>query len=415
MLSVTLRARCLQGLRLRWVALSVVLIATRGASATPPTDVPDLAKLAGQTVTIVLKVGRQLKEVEVTKVTTATDGSVKSLTVKVPPNRTQTVMAMTVKEIYIEDEPLDVVFIAKTQSLSHSAERRAARIEKRERMLAQLKAKRAVEWKEYTTEQQEKFIAQQKEFLDKVGEAFSGMTVYETEFFLVCTDMPADQITTYIKMLDSMYKHLGKAFSVPEGKNVWKGKCVVVVFIEAPNFHKFERDIMNNSDSQGAQGLHHGYGDGKVIVSCYRGSDPLFFGSLLVHETSHGFLHRYKSSVHVRSWINEGIAEWTAGAVVTACKETGRRQRMAAEQAKAKGTLGGNFFDEANIDGWQYGVASTIVDMLLKVDGSKYRQMIDDIKDGVDWEDSLQNAFGMTTTELVSRYGQYIGVPHLQP
>jgi hypothetical protein len=262
MSSVILRARSWRTMTLGTLALAVAISTTRGASATPPTDVPDLAKLAGQTVTIVLKVGRQLKEVEVTKVTTATDGSVKSLTVKMPPNRTQTVMALAVKEIYIEDEPLDVVFIAKTQSLSHSAEKRAARLEKRERVLAQLKAKRAVEWKDYTVEQQEKFIEKQKEFLDEVGGKFSGMTLYETEYFLFYTNMPADQITSYIRMLDNMYKQLGKAFSVPEGKNIWKGKCVVITFIERGDFFKFERDILNNSPPDNAQGLHHGYNDG---------------------------------------------------------------------------------------------------------------------------------------------------------
>ncbi len=119
--------------------------------------------------------------------------------------------------------------------------------------------------------------------------------------------------------------------------------------------------------------------------------------------------------MHVRSWINEGIADWVAAAVVPEDKSASRLQRNAADQARQKGTLGGNFFDDANIEAWQYGVASTIVDMLLKVDGSKYRQMIDDIKDGVDWEDSLQNAYGMTPTDLVARYGQYVGAPHLQP
>ena len=151
-----------------------------------------------------------------------------------------------------------------------------------------------------------------------------------------------------------------------------------------------------------------------MIISCFRGNDPDFFASVLVHETSHGFVHRYQSSARVNTWINEGIAEWVAAAVVRTDDTVVRRQRDAAARVKQIGNLGANFFENGRVEEWQYGAATTIVDMLLKIDGKKYRQFIDGIKEGLDWQESLKEAFKMTPDELVTRYGQFIGAPNLR-
>jgi hypothetical protein len=41
--------------------------------------------------------------------------------------------------------------------------------------------------------------------------------------------------------------------------------------------------------------------------------------------------------------------------------------------------------------------------------------LIDGIKEGQTWEESLQNAYGMTPAELSRLYGERIGVPNLTP
>ncbi|HWA97599.1 MAG TPA: hypothetical protein VG713_03880 [Pirellulales bacterium] len=393
------------------------LSALIGAGALAADEPVDLTLLEGKTIDVVLKAGKSMEAVEVAKVTPGSAaGSIKAMTVKVPPTgRIQPLVMTSIEELKLDGQPLDVLFDLKQRTLAHSPERRAKRLEYEARVKEQLKAKRAHLWPEYSAPQQQTFVDEEKEFINKIAKVFPGMTLYETKYYLFYTDMPEVQIKGYIAYLDDMYAQLCKAYGVPEGKNVWRGKCVVVAFVERKSFTEFEQKLLNNADSGGAQGIAHSFGNGRVVISCYRGNDPAFFATVLVHETSHGFVHRYKSSARIPSWINEGIADWVAAAVVRADDNVQRRQREAARIAKESGSLGGNFFDDKNIEAWQYGAATTIVDMLLKMSGKQYRAMIDGIKDGLDWEESLKQAYNLTVPELVQRYGQYIGAPNLRP
>jgi hypothetical protein len=379
---------------------------------------PDLTTIVGLTVTIEVKTGKMLEAVEVSKVLNgAAAGSIKALTVKVPPQgRLQVVPVGNVVEIFSEQKPLDVAFDKKTNTLAHSPEKRKARIEKEARVVQQLRAKRAKLWPEYSEAEQGTYVAEEKKFLDRVQNDRSAlnMKLYETRYYMFLTNMPEQQIAGYITQLDAMYTQLCKAFGIREGANIWRGKCVVIAFVESEQFLEFERTEFKH-DAKGAQGIAHSYSNGRVVVTCYRGNDQAFFAHVLVHETSHGFMHRYKSSANVPSWVNEGVADWVAAAVVRTCNETANRQRAAADQARQTGTLGGNFFDDdKNIEAWQYGVAASLVDLMLK-DGSKYRAFIEGIKEGLDWQDSLQQTYKLTPVQLTSLYGASIGAPALRP
>lgn len=167
-------------------------------------------------------------------------------------------------------------------------------------------------WTGVTEQEREDFVKSEKEFLQKVGEHFRSlpMRFYETDYFLFYSDFPPNQVAPYLANLDTMNEVLGQSFGFAPGENVWRGKAVVVAFVDQAAFVEFEREFMQVSDVGSAQGLCHSFGDGRVVVSCYRGNNPSFFAALLVHETSHGYNHRYLSTVHIPGWINEGLAEW---------------------------------------------------------------------------------------------------------
>lgn len=382
-------------------------------------DAPDLAGLTGKTVSVLLKNGKYLQDAEVTKtVPGAEPNTLKSLSVRpAGDKRIQTTAAMNVTEIFLEGQPLDVAIDLKSKLLKFSAEERRERLAWEEKVSAQLEKRQARLWPELTAEENAEAVAEYKTFLDEVRQASPALpwTLYETRYYLFYTDMPAAQIAGYVSYLDAMYTQLCKAFGVPEGKNIWRGKCVILAFVDEANFQAFERKYYNH-DARGAQGLCHSHGDGKVIMSCYRGDDPTFFGVVLVHETSHGFVHRVKSSARVPTWVNEGIADWIAQAVVTSDKEVQRRQQDGITRIRQSGSVGTNFLaDDAKIEAWQYGLATNMVTYLLKLDGKKYRQFIEGIKEGLSPEDSLQQSYGMNYQQFLVRYGQSVGVPNLRP
>jgi hypothetical protein len=272
-------------------------------------------------------------------------------------------------------------------------------------------------WDETSDEDRAKTIAEYKKFLQTVQASYQFPTkIYETKFFLVLSDIPPAQVAPYVSSLDAMYAKLSAAFGVPKDKNIWLGKCLVLAFLNEESFHAFERTFMKNTDTQGSQGLHHSASDGRAVISCYRGDNPSYFAIVLVHETAHGFLHRLRSSVHIPPWINEGIADWVAGAIVTQSKAVVERQKEGVALLRQTGSLGVNFFDErANLQPWQYGIASNLTNFMLQIDAGRYRVFILAIKEGFTPEDALKRAYGLTPEELIGQYGRSIGLNGLRP
>ena len=279
----------------------------------------------------------------------------------------------------------------------------------------QLKSQRRSLWKPIPEDKQKEHVEEYKAYLKKVQNHFNDppMQLHETKYFLFLTDMPSEQVAPYLVRLDTMNEKLGEAFGFAPGQNVWRGKAVIIAFVQKARFYDFEKAFMNNNDATHAQGLCHPSDNGKVIVSCYRGDRPAFFAQLLVHETAHGYVHRYKSNVWFPSWLNEGIADWIGGTVVPASPVVIQRQNRAAAQLRRTHRLGSRFFENGTIQAWQYGVASAMVDLLIRHDSVAFRMFLDGIKTGLTCDGSLQRAYGMTRQDLVGIYGRAIRIPDL--
>jgi hypothetical protein len=205
------------------------------------------------------------------------------------------------------------------------------------------------------------------------------------------------------------------AFGLLPDRNIWLGKCPVIVFVDKEAFLQFEVNLMNNLNAANAQGLYHGANDGSVVISAYRGNDPNFFGQLLVHETAHGFVHRLRSNVHIESWLNEGIADWIAGVAVPASTAVVRRRSDAIAQMRATQSMGGFFQPGKRLNPTEYGIASSLVDFMLQTDSNLFRAFLMAIKDGYTPEEALKLTYDSTPASLVQSFGASIGVPDLTP
>ena len=272
-------------------------------------------------------------------------------------------------------------------------------------------------WRAIPSDEQQKYVDEYTELLQEVGRHFRllPMQLYETQYFLFFSDIPPRQVAPYLRNLDMMNEQLGKAFGFPPGHNVWRGKAVIVAFVDKVSFVEFEQEFMKNIEIATVQGRCHSFTNGRVIVSCYRGNDPFYFAQLLVHETAHGYVHRYKSNVRIPSWLDEGIADWIAGVAVPASQAVRRRQEKAAARVRTTGTLGGQFFESTQIEGWQYGIASSLFETLLAQGRDRFRFFFNGIKEGLDWEQSLERTYRLRPAELTRLYGRTLGIPNLTP
>lgn len=375
----------------------------------------EIDTLIGKKADVLTADGKEEKGVEITRFYTGRDKSqVKSMEFQVEnASRPKRFYAIKLSEMKVDDKTYRFLFLPskKAAVIEDTAKRRDAIRDK-------LASVNHLLWEDATEEDQETHVKEYKEFLQKVGQHFSSlkMSFYETKYFLFYTDMPAQQVKPYLLQLDKMNELLGKAFGFQPGHNIWRGKAVIVAFVNEVAFLEFERKFYDRTEVPGTVvGLCHSHGDGKVIVSCHRGKDPNFFGAVLVHETAHGYIHRYRSTVHIPSWINEGIADWVAMMVVPSCKEIQRRQKQSALQLRQSQTFGGQFFAADHIASSQYGAASAMVQLMLKAGPAQFRLFFDGIKDGLTWQDSLQRAYGLTPEQLCQAYGKSIGIPFLSP
>jgi hypothetical protein len=370
--------------------------------------------MAGAKVEILLQNGKRLDDQEVTDVQAGKNkNTFRTFGIKSSRGKRQKVRAGTVSRILIDAKPFDVLLDSESKDyvLLDNA-RRDQVVGKR------LNAAGRQLWGGASDEQQAQVIDEyKKDYVSKVRLMFADreFQLHETKFFLFCTDMPVDQVEIYIANLDRMYLELCKLFGIFKETNIWRGKCLVVAFQEKSGFLQFESEIMEQRAVDWAQGLCHSFGDGKVVISCYRGNNPAFFGNLLVHETTHGFMHLYRSNVDIPSWLNEGLAEWVANLVVPESNTVPNRQRQAIPRVQNTGTMGGMLDRPGNIDVWQYGLASGIAQFLIDTNPQAYGGLFTLIKEGTTWREALDELYGMSPEELAAGYGRTVGVPDLKP
>jgi hypothetical protein len=62
-----------------------------------------------------------------------------------------------------------------------------------------------------------------------------------------------------------------------------------------------------------------------------------------------------------------------------------------------------------------YGIATHLTDFLIQKDKAKYAEWVNGIKNGTPWEQSLKDSYGVTADQLITAFGQAIGVPDLRP
>ena len=270
-------------------------------------------------------------------------------------------------------------------------------------------------WPELTSEQHAAEVESLKAFVQQVRGSFPAVELVETHEFLVATDILPEQVAPFVASLDSMHDFLCTLYGIPQGEPVWKGKCLVFAFAREDDFLAFEGRFMQ-TQPQGVHGLCHQRSDGRVVMACYRGNDPAAFAHMLVHETSHGFNHRWLSPARVPSWLNEGLAEWVGSQVVPGSGQVRAKEFSAFEAMRAGGRVGENFFDderESRIAPLQYGVASSLVRFLVSRDRKRFAQFVQMVKEGSSAEDALAATYRATLDELLVVYGRAIGVPNL--
>ena len=291
----------------------------------------------------------------------------------------------------------------------------------RAKWLELLKERGVDPWPENETDEEHAAaLKKSREMAIEVVSLFSGSQLHETQHFLFVSNIPPQQIAPYVASLDRMYDFMCQLYGVPRTHKVWLGgKVPIFAFLEREQFDAFEERYFPEARETiqalgNVYGLSHLSKTGEVTISCFRGNDPNDFGQMLVHETSHGFIHRYKTKAQLPNWVDEGMADLIGAEMVLASNAVKNRELKAVQQLAWQRSLGGMFKAE-RIEGWQYGVASNLNRFLLQSNRRDYVRFIESLKDGMKWEEALHDAYRATPEELLAEYGRRINVPDLRP
>jgi len=269
-------------------------------------------------------------------------------------------------------------------------------------------------WGDLSDEVQGESIAELKKFAVKTQETLDRrLAPYETEFFLFYSDLEPREAVGWARLLDKMYVQMMGVFGLDKDRNLFRGKALVFVFQQEPVYHAFQAKLHNTS-SAGTAGMCHGFGNGYVHVAFFRKADDNEFAHVLVHETVHGFLHRYRSPKHIPTWVNEGLAEYVAGVMVPKSRLDDALGQRAVREMTRRGDLGG-MFTAQRIEPWQYGAARLLTDFMIRADKRRYAAFIDGIKDGLTWEQSLKEKYGVELERLVDAFGREHNIRGLKP
>jgi hypothetical protein len=280
---------------------------------------------------------------------------------------------------------------------------------------ARMEARGIAAWPELSAADHAAEVAKLEAFVKTIQAAFPALQLHGTHEFLVATDIPASETGPYLASLDSLHDLLCDLYGIPRGEPLWKGKCLVVAFRDEDDFHAFEGRFMGGDVPRGVHGLCHQSSDGRVVMACHRGDDLDGFAHMLVHETSHGFNHRWISPQRLPNWLNEGLAEWVGTQVVPTSRQVPAKEAQARAFLRQTGSLGPEFFSAPNIQPIQYGIASQLVKFLVARDRKKFAEFVRGIKEGMGAEESLKAAFKGSLAELIAAFGASVGVPDLKP
>jgi hypothetical protein len=223
-------------------------------------------------------------------------------------------------------------------------------------------------------------------------------TPLETEYWVIYSDLNRGETAELGKRMDRMYLKVAEMFALPAGLNLFHGKGVCVVSGEESRFKAIEMAAFNQVVPPGCIGLCHMIGP-KVIVNAWRSPDDDQFMATLVHEATHGIMHRYGTPARLPIWAEEGYAEFVAArSFESSPVDRGRRPQGIGFIRSGQSTL--PFFQgDAASGSWPgpnaegYALGYLAICLMIDQRGNAFGEWVKDVKTGMPWEAALKAHF----------------------
>jgi hypothetical protein len=164
-------------------------------------------------------------------------------------------------------------------------------------------------------------------------------------------------------------------------------------------------------------------GNGDVQITFHRQADEMEFARVLVHESVHGFVYRFKTPATLPVWADEGLAETIATHLAARASRSNNSTIFGNDEVTAHArrgiqshdnSLGGLLDATAHIDAWQYPLAESLTTFMIRKDKAGYVGFVTAVKEGMPWEDALREKFKSSRASLVRAYAEAMKVKGLK-
>lgn len=275
----------------------------------------------------------------------------------------------------------------------------------------------APRWPVLTDAERDAALATMREDAKRYS-AMAGVSVepIETEYFILVSELQPAETKELQKELDRMYAQVLGYLGADPKVNLFWGKAVIFLFATEDRFKAveagaFQNPMVGRPGSGQVMGLCHMMKE-KVFVNSWRCPDYALFGSVLIHETVHGIMHRYSTPARLPAWADEGFSDWVAARFQPGPVELARRA-----QAMQFIRSGGNIVTVLDMnyrDGsWPgqnalgYAVGYAIVDAMMREDARRFEAWLRKVKGGTPWEQALQEACGLSKQQLAANVARF--------
>ncbi len=247
--------------------------------------------------------------------------------------------------------------------------------------------------------------------LSLIERAGAKLKPYESEHFLIFSDLPAADAKRCLDDLEKMNSTLVEAFELPKGTNVFYGKCAVFIFEHRTEYLTFQTAAFG-FDARKTGGVFQPRGPMAFCSFFRENPQSTYFRGTLVHETVHAFVYRYKSPAALPTWANEGLADLIASEVIRDLEEGGKHwnhaRQFAAQKKQAIEVMNQSYQNGTWFNDDSYPISHMVVRLMIKSKPRGFKEWIDDIKLGIDWRKSMAERLDATPEQLSDRFNAAI-------
>lgn len=231
-----------------------------------------------------------------------------------------------------------------------------------------------------------------------VQEMGPGVSLLETPHFLIWSDADPSARQRIGGWCEAMYTALCGEFGLDATTDVFLAKCPIFCWKNKARFQRFAR-VFDAHDGRDAVGYTRSIErNGHVHMVLYlHGRSPAdldAFASTLVHEGTHAFVHRFRSSRLIPHWVHEGLAELTAERVLgDRCPAGEKAALLAAQYVRHEWPVRHVLGSVGPIPVHEYALATSVVTYLDSFGRERFTRFMVLLKAGRSVAEALAEAY----------------------